>query len=89
MTSSILNAKPIYEDVNDAPFHIGCEVKVIDGDGKDETFNLETLSMKGTIEYYEYQCGCGQTYPHDPMIGVRLSDNSLQEFWKEELEESK
>ena len=43
------------------------------------------VGLSGTVEYLEYDCGCGQSYPGDPMIGVRLEDGTLEEFWAEEL----
>jgi hypothetical protein len=66
-----------------APFHIGARVLVV-GPG-DETFDPKYLGKTGVVEYYEYDCGCGQTFPEDPMIGVRFANGSKQEFWKEEL----
>ena len=74
---------PIHSDVPSAPFRIRQEVLVwclADGEG-DASF----LGMKGVVEYYEYDCGCGQSFPGDPMIGVRFSDNRVEEFWREEL----
>lgn len=26
----------------------------------------------GTVDYLEYECGCGQRYPDVPMVGVRF-----------------
>lgn len=36
----------------------------------------------------EYNCGCGQTFPGDPMIGVRFGTLPMSEFWSEELEQA-
>jgi len=75
---------PIHSDVTDAPFRIGQGVlvwRLADGEA-DASF----LGMKGVVEYYEYDCGCGQSFPEDPMIGVRFPDGQLEEFWQEELE---
>ena len=73
-------------NVNGAPFKIGDHVKILNNPNNDETFNKYFLGKHGHIEYFEYDCGCGQTFPKDPMIGVRLFDNKVDEFWKEELE---
>lgn len=72
----------IYHDVNGAPFKIGEAVKVICF--SDDTADEELLGHQGTILYLEYSCGCGQTYPTDPMIGVQFAERTA-EFWKEEL----
>jgi len=55
----------------------------------DEEGNVSFLGMVGLVEHFEYTCGCGQSYPGDPMIGVRFSDGRSDEFWKEELRTSK
>lgn len=77
-------AKPIRKDVKGAPFKIRMMVKVkelIDLTGDESLINLT-----GTVDHYEYSCGCGQTYPQDPMVGVRFPDGRVEEFWKEELQ---
>lgn len=50
----------------------------------DETACAEALGQIGKIVYLDYDCGCGQTYPDDPMVGVQL-DSAVREFWSEEL----
>ena len=82
-------AKPIRRNVRGAPFKIGMLVRYVHAIEEDEAEELGTmqyLGQVGKLEYYEYSCGCGQTYPGDPMIGVRFPDGKLHEFWKEELE---
>lgn len=74
---------PIYRDVAGAPFKLGERVRVV-GPG-DETFDPRYLGRSGTVVYLEYGCGCGQTYPGDPMIGVRFRNTVEEEFWKAEL----
>lgn len=76
-------AKPLYRDVSGAPFKIGDRVRV--ARGTDETFSHHQRGRLGTLSYFEYHCGCGQTYPNDPMIGVTFRDAAVEEFWKEEL----
>ena len=76
-------ALPIYGDVCGAPFRVGQRVQV--ASSKDETFNTSYRRRIGTVEYFEYHCGCGQSYPCDPMIGVRFRNGKTEEFWAEEL----
>ena len=75
--------RPMYCDIEGAPARIGDKV-VVTG-SRDETFNPLYKGRIGIVEYLEYQCGCGQTYPGDPMIGVRFRDGAVEEFWVEEL----
>jgi hypothetical protein len=72
----------IYHDVDGAPFRIGERVRVISL--SDETADSEFLGQQGQVLYFEYSCGCGQTFPNDPMIGIQFSEQTA-EFWKEEL----
>lgn len=75
-------AQPISRDIKGAPFLIGDHVvivKIVDNTA-DETL----LGRRGLVAFFEYSCGCGQTYPEDPMIGVGI-DGVVHEFWKEEL----
>lgn len=74
---------PIYNDVAGAPYKIGDRVRVVRG--TDETFDGAYKGRRGAVAYFEYKCGCGQTYPNDPMIGVRMADGQCAEFWAEEL----
>ena len=76
-------ARPIYHNIKGAPFSIGRRVQVLKL--VDNTGNTALVGRMGRIEYYEYSCGCGQTYPSDPMIGLRFSNGTLEEFWTEEL----
>jgi len=82
------SANPIYLPIPGAPFAPGDRVRVVDIiDGTvDERV---VVGLSGTVVYQEYECGCGQTYPGDPMIGVKLDgfdpDILQTEFWKEEL----
>jgi hypothetical protein len=72
----------IYHDVEGAPFRIGDRVNVVLL--ADDTADAAFLGRKGRVIYFEYTCGCGQTYPGDPMIGVKFH-GKFEEFWKEEL----
>ena len=75
-------AKPIHRNVAGAPFCIGQRVRVIGF--TDETADVRYLGFVGVVVYFEYSCGCGQSYPNDPMIGIRIEDKVI-EFWREEL----
>jgi hypothetical protein len=72
----------IYRDLKGAPFKIGDKVKFVYR--ADETADRRFLNREGTVLYFEYTCGCGQTFPDDPMIGVKFV-RCVKEFWKEEL----
>ena len=72
----------IYKDVDGAPFKIGDRVKVVSL--SDDTADEDLLGSQGSVLYFEYSCGCGQTFPNDPMIGVQFGERTA-EFWKEEL----
>ena len=76
------STKAIRRNVKGAPFRIGDYVRVTRI--IDSTESQALVGKTGTVEYFEYSCGCGQTYPEDPMIGVRIGKFTL-EFWKEEL----
>ncbi len=56
-------------DIRGAPFKIGKRVRVLTS--RDETFDPRLVSRVGAVCHFEYECGCGQSYPHDPMIGVK------------------
>lgn len=53
--------------------------------GADETFDGRYLRKTGNVVHLEYSCGCGQSYPGDPMIGVRFAEGNVEEFWREEI----
>ena len=75
----------IIEDVEGAPFKLGYEVRVLDNPSLDCTFDEQYIGKIGHVVHFEYDCGCGQSFPADPMIGVMFSDFKVEEFWKEEL----
>jgi len=77
-----MKANPIYHDIADAPFKIGQAVRVVRL--LDETADPKFLLCVGVVFSYEYNCGCGQTYPGNPMVGVAFGD-LLEEFWPNEL----
>jgi len=74
--------KQIKHNVVGAPFRIGKLVRVVKA--TDETFEEEFMGKVGIVIYYDYK-HCGQTYPNDPMIGVRFSERKSSVFWREEL----
>ena len=81
------NLKSLFRkhNIKNAPFKIGNKVQVLNNPLNDETFEKKYSHKMGWIVYFEYDCGCGQSFPEDPMIGVRFSNNKVEEFWKEEL----
>lgn len=83
---AILGARPLRAHVDGSPFQPGDEVVVIDAIDRDVHDLSEYIGQRGQVEYLEYSCGCGQHYPDDPMIGVRLACGKHIEFWPEELQ---
>jgi hypothetical protein len=73
----------IRQSVKNAPFQIGEFIKVVYA--TDETFNHRFMGRIGIIVHYDYSCGCGQSYPKDPMIGVQFANGKKEEFWAEEI----
>jgi len=84
--STILRPSYLRFDVDGAPCKIGDKVKVLHNPNMDETFDKRFFNAICEVIYFEYECGCGQTFPGDPMIGIKSSDGKIGEFWKEELE---
>ncbi len=66
-------------------FTIGDKVLILNNPNNDETFNIKFSGQEGIVKYLDYDCGCGQTYPNDPMIGVEFTGGEKEEYWKEEL----
>lgn len=64
----------------------GDMIRVLPNPNKDETFNSDFIGEFGVIMYFDYECGCGQSYPNDPMIGIQFSNGQMEEFWKEEIQ---
>ena len=80
-----MSAVLIFQSVPGSPHQPGEIVRVaaaIDQEVHDVT---QYVGRIGRVKYLEYSCGCGQSFPSDPMIGVRFADGSSEEFWKEEL----
>lgn len=85
ITQKILKPQYRRNNIEGAPYKIGNKVIILDNPLKDETFNKRFIGREGAVYFFEYDCGCGQTYPTDPMIGVKFSDGKVAEFWKEEI----
>jgi CarS bacterial SH3 domain len=79
----LVKRNPIYCNVSGAPLAIGDRVRIVSG--TDETFDPRFTGRIGLVRYLEYECGCGQSFPHDPMIGVGFHTGKTEEFWREEL----
>jgi hypothetical protein len=78
-----MNAK---YNIEGAPFKIGNRVEILDNFLDDNAFDKKFSNQIGEVIFFEYDCGCGQTFPGDPMIGVKFCNGKIEEFWKEELE---
>lgn len=81
-----MTAHPIREPVPGAPFQPGDLIRVVQAVDPEIHDVGEWVGRTGLVDYLEYECGAGQTYPGDPMIGVKFSEPATEEFWPEELE---
>lgn len=93
-----LNVNKIFENVDGSPIKIGqcVEIKKLvdpetlsyigvgDHDCIDDAVD-EIIGQKGVVVYLEYDGGCGQVFPQEPMIGVKLDSGDEHAFWFEEL----
>tara|TARA_R110002072_G_scaffold113322_1_gene242728 strand:+ start:589 stop:822 length:234 start_codon:yes stop_codon:yes gene_type:complete len=70
---------------SDLHISIGDEILVLQNPNNDETFRVELSGQQGMVKYFDFECGCGQTYPNDPMIGVQFNSGVVEEYWKEEI----
>jgi hypothetical protein len=80
-----IGAIPLRMWVDGAPFQPKEIVRVVASVESGDMSVDSLIGKLGVVEYLEYDCGCGQTFPDDPMIGVRFSNGDQQEFWREEL----
>ena len=83
MPETTLIKRKVVSTVCGAPFCIGQKVKVIRR--IDDTISSNFIRRKGMVTYFDFTCGCGQSYPNDPMIGVLFPNKAIEEFWHEEL----
>lgn len=81
-----MHANQIYARVPGAPYQPGDYVRVVKSPDQGELTAEQLVGRYGLVRYLEYDCGCGQTKPGDPMIGVVLEDGTRGKFRKEELE---
>lgn len=85
-------ALPIRKNVQGSPFKIGQKVKIDASQGDRYVFDNDYTGRVGIVKYLEYSCGCGQTFPNDPMIGVEIAgklardEERTPEFWPEHLQ---
>jgi hypothetical protein len=66
-------------------FQAGDTVVVVD-DVDPEIHNVVAfIGRRGIVRSLNYDCGCGQEHPDDPMIMVEFTNGDKEEFWPEEL----
>lgn len=85
ITQKILKPQHRKYNIEGATYRIGDKITVLNNPLKDETFDKKFIGKEGTVAFFEYDCGCGQTYPDDPMIGVKFRNGNVAEFWKDEI----
>ncbi len=76
--------------VSGSPVQPGERVTVVTTVDADATDISRHVGRSGVVVHLNYDCGCSQQYPGDPMIGVRLDGaepgpGEVEEFWAEEL----
>lgn len=81
-----MRARPHRAFVADAPHQPGDVVRIVQAIDREVHDVARFVGRVGRVEYLEYRCGCGQTYPQDPMIGVVFLTGEREEFWREEIE---
>jgi len=80
------------EPVEGSPFQPGQIVRVVATTDVMIHDVSQYLGMVGVVTYLEYDCGSGQRFPDDPMIGVEfpeLESENHEEFWAEELQKER
>jgi hypothetical protein len=82
---NFMGANPLRHHVDGAPHQPGDLVEIVDAVDVDVHDVTPFVGMVGVVEYLEYECGSGQRFPDDPMIGVRFLDGRGEEFWSNEL----
>lgn len=85
MASAVLKPRPIYTSVVGAPFQPGDFVRVVAAVDKEIHDVSSFIGRFGVVKYLEYDCGCGQSFPDDPMLGIRFFTGEMTEFWPEEV----
>ncbi len=73
------------EPVAGAPYQLGERVRVTRAVDRDVDDLSPYVGQSGRVAYLDYDCGCGQSYPGDPMVGVELDSGLTVDFWREEL----
>jgi hypothetical protein len=76
---------PIRTHVAGSPYQPGESVLVVEAIDRYVMDLSSYIGQRGVVVYLEYECGCGQIYPHYPMIGVAFDNRPFTEFWPEEL----
>jgi hypothetical protein len=69
-------ARPIYDRVPGAPFQPGDLVRVVAAIDPEATDVSDHIGKAGRVD---------QSFPGDPMVGVKLDDGAREEFWRDEL----
>jgi len=80
-----LDARPVFVHTPGAPYQPGASVIIHASEESGELDVSKHFGRHGVVEYLEYSCGCGQTYPGDPMIAVRFPAGDIEEFWRGEI----
>jgi hypothetical protein len=66
-------------------YQVGDSVKVVD-QGADRWMIRAYIGSVGEVCDLDFASGCGESFPSDPLVIVRLVNGIVAGFWKEELE---
>ena len=77
--------RPVRWFVAGSPFQPGDRVTVTRATDRDVYDVTRYVGCSGVVDYLEYECGCGQHFPEEPMVGVKFEDGTVEAFWPGEL----
>jgi hypothetical protein len=84
--NEVVGHRPVRRRVRDSPYQPGDGVQIVGAIDREIHDVSEYVGKKGTVDYLEYECGCGQIFPEVPMVGVVFPGGKIEEFWPEELQ---
>lgn len=68
-----------------APYRPGDMVRVVQAVERDVSDVSAHIGRHGYVIALDYDSGCGQLGPHDPMVTIQFANRKRLSFWREEL----
>ena len=59
-----MSANPLYRERQRSPLQDWRSMRIVCSE--DDLFDRTFLGRIGIVKYFEYECGCGQSFPLDP-----------------------